>query len=164
MSCRFGGIRRGGGEAVEIIYPRVAGIDVGKREVAVAVRTPGEGPGQRRQQIRKYRTYYQVLREMVAWLVEQGVTHVTMEATGVYWKPVFHALCEAEQIEVLLVNARHVKNVPGRKTDLLTELPDQIHRASPRLPLGVARLRAHGRRRVCAAGVVSIGGAAARVA
>ena len=55
---------------------------------------------------------------MVAWLVEQGVTHVTMEATGVYWKPVFHALCEAEQIEVLLVNARHVKNVPGRKTDV----------------------------------------------
>ena len=103
---------------MEIIYPRVAGIDVGKREVAVAVRTPGEGPGQRRQQIRKYRTYYQVLREMVAWLVEQGVTHVTMEATGVYWKPVFHALCEAEQIEVLLVNARHVKNVPGRKTDV----------------------------------------------
>ena len=53
---------------MEIIYPRVAGIDVGKREVAVGVRTPGEGPGQRRQQIRKYRTYYQVLREMVAWL------------------------------------------------------------------------------------------------
>jgi transposase len=55
---------------------------------------------------------------MVAWLVEQGVTHVAMEATGVYWKPVFHALCEAEQVEVLLVNARHVKNVPGRKTDV----------------------------------------------
>ena len=164
MSCRFGGIRRGGGEAVEIIYPRVAGIDVGKREVAVAVRTPGEGPGQRRQQIRKYRTYYQVLREMVAWLVEQGVTHVTMEATGVYWKPVFHALCEAEQIEVLLVNARHVKNVPGRKTDLLTELPDLIPRGSPPLPVGVARLRGHGQQRGCAAGVVAVGGAAARVA
>jgi len=42
----------------------------------------------------------------------------------VYWKPVFHALCEAEQIEVLLVNARHVKNVPGRKTDVFSELPD----------------------------------------
>ncbi len=103
---------------MEIIYPRVAGIDVGKREIAVAVRTPGDVPGQRRQQIRKFKTYYQVLRQMVAWLVEQGVTDVTMEATGVYWKPVFHALCEAEQIEVLLVNARHVKNVPGRKTDV----------------------------------------------
>ena len=103
---------------MEIIYPRVAGIDVGKREIAVAVRTPGDVPGRRRQQIRKYKTYYLVLRGMVAWLVEQGVTHVTMEATGVYWKPVFHALCEAKQIEVLLVNARHVKNVPGRKTDV----------------------------------------------
>ena len=57
---------------------------------------------------------------MVAWLVSERVTHVTIEATGVYWKPVFHALCEAEQpLEVLLVNARHVKNVPGRKSDAL---------------------------------------------
>jgi len=103
---------------VEIIYSRIAGIDVGKREVAVAVRTPGDIPGQRRQLVRKYKTFYQMLREMVAWLVEQGVTHVAMEATGVYWKPVFHALCEAEQIEVMLVNARHAKNVPGRKTDV----------------------------------------------
>jgi transposase len=103
---------------VEIIYSRIAGIDVGKREVVVALRTPGNVPGERRQRIRKYKTFYRVLLEMVAWLVEQGVTHVAMEATGVYWKPVFHALCEAEQIEVLLVNARHVKNVPGRKTDV----------------------------------------------
>ncbi len=162
MSCRFGGFAEE--EAVEIIYPRVAGIDVGKREVAVAVRTPGDVPGRRRQLVRKYKTYYQVLRDMVAWLVEQGVTHVTMEATGVYWKPVFHALCEAEQIKVLLVNARHVKNVPGRKTDLLTELPDLIPRGSALLPVGVARLRAHGQRRGYAAGVVAVGGAAARVA
>lgn len=103
---------------MKIIYPRIAGIDVGKREIAVAVRTPGNIPGERCQRIRKYKTFYRVLLEMVAWLVEQGVTHVAMEATGVYWKPVFHALCEAEQIEVLLVNARHVKNVPGRKTDV----------------------------------------------
>jgi transposase len=103
---------------VEIIYSRVAAIDVGKREIAVAVRMPGDTPGQRRQRIRKYKTFYPVLRQMVAWLVEQEVTHVAMEATGVYWKPVFHALCEAERIEVLLVNARHAKNVPGRKTDV----------------------------------------------
>lgn len=105
---------------MEIVYERVAAIDVGKKIVAVAVRTPGEWPGRRRQQIRKYRTFYQVLAEMVAWLAAERVTHVTMEATGVYWKPVFHALCEAEPaFEVLLVNARHVKNVPGRKSDAL---------------------------------------------
>src|SRR4051794_2997693 len=57
---------------------------------------------------------------MVAWLLSQGVTHVTMEATGIYWKPIFHALCESERpLDVLLVNARHVKNVPGRKSDAL---------------------------------------------
>ena len=68
---------------MEIIYPRIAGIDVGKREVVVALRTPGKVPGERRQRIRKYKTFYRVLLEMVAWLVEQGVTHVAMEATSV---------------------------------------------------------------------------------
>jgi transposase len=102
---------------VEILYQRVAGIDVGKKEIAVAVRTPGEKPGARRQVIRKYSTFWQSLLDMTAWLCSEGVTHVTMEATGVYWRPVFHALCEAADVEVLLVNARHVKNVPGHKTD-----------------------------------------------
>jgi transposase len=114
-SCRIGGAWKG--TAVEIRYPRVAAIDVGKKEIAVAVRTPGDRPGERTQHIRKSKTFYPVLRQMVAWLVEQGVTHVTMEATGVYWKPVFHALGEVDSLEVLLVNARHVKNLPGRKTD-----------------------------------------------
>jgi transposase len=122
--------------AVEIIYSRIAGIDVGKREVAVAVRTPGDIPGQRRQLVRKYKTFYQMLREMVAWLVEQGVTHVAMEATGVYWKPVFHALCEAEQIEVMLVNARHAKNVPGRKTDVKDWGAPFIPDRDPQVELG----------------------------
>jgi transposase len=71
---------------VEIIYERVAGIDVGKKIIAVAVRTPGERPGKRRQQLRKFDTYYQTLTEMVTWLIAEGVTHVTMEATGVYWR------------------------------------------------------------------------------
>ncbi|HWJ52464.1 MAG TPA: IS110 family transposase, partial [Propionibacteriaceae bacterium] len=70
--------------------------------------------------LRKYNTFHQTLTEMVAWLAAEGVTHVTMEATGIYWKPIFHALCAAERpLEVLLVNARHVKNVPGRKSDAL---------------------------------------------
>jgi hypothetical protein len=73
---------------LEIVYPRVAGIEVGKKIVAVAVRTPGEVPGQRQQQLRKFKTFYPVLQQMVGWLVAQGVTHVAMEATGVYWRPV----------------------------------------------------------------------------
>ena len=105
---------------MEIVYERVAAIDVGKKIIAVAVRIPGEEAVKRRQQVRKFNTYYRTLAEMVTWLVSEGVTHVTMEATGIYWRPVFHALCEAERpLEVLLVNARHVRNVPGRKSDAL---------------------------------------------
>jgi len=93
---------------------------VGKKEVAVTVRVPGDGPGAARVEVtRKYKTFYLVLAQMVAWLVENKVTHVTMESTGVYWRPVFHALCETGwRFEILLVNAAHVKNVPGRKTDV----------------------------------------------
>lgn len=102
---------------MEIVYPRCAAIDVHKKQVTVAVRTPGDKPGERCQQVRKYATFYRALQEMTGWLVAQQVTHVTMEATGVYWKPVFHALAEPDGLEILLVNAHHVKNVPGRKTD-----------------------------------------------
>lgn len=70
-ACRVSGDWTG--TVVEIVRPRVAAIDVGKREVAVAVRVPGERPGKRQQQIRKCKTFYQVLRQMVGWLVEQGV-------------------------------------------------------------------------------------------
>jgi hypothetical protein len=98
---------------MEVMYERVAAIDVGKKEIAVAVRTPGEGPGAARvQKIRKFKTFYPVLAQMVAWLVENGVTHVAMESTGVYWRRVFHALCEGDAgFEILLVNAGHVRRL-----------------------------------------------------
>jgi transposase len=102
---------------VDVVYPRVAAIDVHKKQVTVAVRTPGDRAGRRRQQVRRFATFWRSLLEMTQWLVDEQVTHVAMEATGVYWKPVFHALAQAEGLEVLLVNAHHVKNVPGRKTD-----------------------------------------------
>jgi len=104
---------------MELIYERVAAIDVGKKEIAVTVRVPGESLGAARVSVtRKYKTFFPVLRQMVAWLVGQQVTQVAMESTGVFWRPVFHALSEADQFEILLVNARHVKNVPGRKSDV----------------------------------------------
>jgi phosphopantetheine adenylyltransferase len=69
---------------MEIMYERVAGIDVGKKEIAVTVRTPGTGRGAARVEVtRKFKTFYPVLVVMTAWLVEQQVTHVTMESTGV---------------------------------------------------------------------------------
>ena len=65
---------------MEIIYERVAGIDVGKKIIAVAVRTPGERPGKRRQQLRKFDTYYQTLTEMVAWLTVPGQQRIRRQA------------------------------------------------------------------------------------
>ncbi len=103
---------------MQVLYPRCAAIDVAKKEIAVCVRTPGDEPGGRRSQVRKYKTFYGVLKEMCAWLTECGVTHVAMEATGIYSNPVFHALAESGGFEVIKCNPAHVKNpVPGRKTD-----------------------------------------------
>jgi transposase len=103
---------------VQILYQRCAGIDVHKDQITVAARLPGPGPGGRDTQVRKFRAFYGVLREMTRWLASLGITHVAMEATGIYTMPVFHALMESAVFEqVLVCNAAHVKNVPGRKTD-----------------------------------------------
>jgi transposase len=107
---------------MDLLVDRVAGLAVGKDEVVAAVRTPN-GSGGRRQEIRTYRTFTPVLKELVPWLGAEGVTEVVMEATGQYWLPIWYVLEDAG-FNLKLVNARHVKILPGRKTDLLTELPE----------------------------------------
>jgi len=108
---------------MQVLYERCAAVDVGKDVLAVAVRLPGDGPDSRATRKRTFKTFYGVLREAARWLSSLGVTHVAMEATGIYSMPVYHALIEHGDFEqVLVCNAGHVKNVPGRKTDLLTEL------------------------------------------
>jgi len=103
--------------AVEIVHPRVAGIDVHKKIIWVAVRLPGQGPGERAVTVRRFASFWRSLQTMAAWLAELGVTDAAMESTGVYWWPVYHALAGAG-IEVCVCNAAHMRNVPGRKTDL----------------------------------------------
>ena len=104
---------------MQVIYERCAAVDVGKDVIAVAARAPGKGRDGRRTEKRTYRALYGVLREMAQWLASPGVTHVAMEATGTYSMPVYYALMErGEFAEVLVCNAGHVKNVPGRKPDL----------------------------------------------
>lgn len=103
---------------MRVQYQRCAGIDVHKDQVTVAVRAPGEGPGGRVTEVRKYRAFSGVLAEMTRWLTAQQVTRVAMEATGVYTMPVYHALIEHGRFaQVLVVNPAHVKNLAGRKTD-----------------------------------------------
>ena len=108
-------------ETAELVA-RVAALDIGKAELTACVRVPHEDkPGRRRQEVRTFATLTRSLLELRDWLICQGVTLCVMEATSTYWKPPFYLLEDA--IECWVVNARDVKNVPGRpKTDLLTEL------------------------------------------
>src|SRR5271165_196646 len=103
--------------AMEVVHPQVAGIDVHKKVIWVAVRLPGEGPGQRALTVRRFKTFWRSLQKMAAWLAELGVTDAARESTGVYWWPVYHALAQA-RIEVCVCNAAHMRNVPGRKRDI----------------------------------------------
>jgi transposase len=98
---------------MDVLYPRCAGIDVHTRTAVVTIGWVDER-GRRHTQTRTYGTLPPDLERLGAWLVEQGVTHVAMGSTGVYWKPVFNLL--EPHVEVVLATAAHVKVVPGRKT------------------------------------------------
>src|SRR3954451_9282447 len=100
---------------METIIERPAALDVHKAQVTACVRTPAPG-GQREQHFAEFPTTVAGLLTLRDWLAAHAVTQVTMEATGVYWKPLWAIL--EDEFELLLVNARHVKNVPGRKTDM----------------------------------------------
>jgi len=107
---------------VELIVERAAGLDVGKDEVVACIRVPdpagaGRGRRRRRQEVRTYPTFTSGLEALADWLQAEGVTQVVMEATGQYWKPIWYVL-EERGLELLLVNARHVRILPGRKTDV----------------------------------------------
>lgn len=100
---------------MQVLYERCCGLDVHKKTVVACLRTPG--PRRRRRgEIRTFGTTTPELLRLADWLTESGCSHVAMESTGVYWKPIFNIL--EGLCEVLLVNAYHVKVVPGRKTDV----------------------------------------------
>jgi transposase len=101
---------------MQILYERCAGLDIGKDEVVACVRVPAGGGGRHRE-VRTFGTFTRQLETLAEWLAAEGVTEVVMEATGQYWKPVWYVL-EERGFELLLVNARHVKILPGRKTDV----------------------------------------------
>jgi transposase len=100
---------------MDVVYRCCAGLDVHKQTVECAVRRLTQS-GTVQVEIRQFGTMTDDLLEMVTWLKAQGVTHVAMESTGVFWKPIYNIL--EGHCSVLLVNARHVKQVPGRKTDV----------------------------------------------
>src|SRR5262249_45468389 len=100
---------------MDILHPRCAGLDVHKDTVVACVRhcTP---QGQVTQQTRTFATHTAALLSLLDWLRAEGVSHAALESTGVYWKPVFDIL--EGRFAVMLVNAQHIKQLPGRKTDV----------------------------------------------
>jgi len=100
---------------MDTLSPRCAGIDVHKGNVVVCVRC-GDRPGKVFEEVRTFATMTADLLALADWLAEHRVTPVAMESTGVYWKPVFNIL--EGSVAVILVNAEHIKQVPGRKTDV----------------------------------------------
>jgi transposase len=128
---------------MEVIYSRCAGLDVHKQTVVACARVAGDGP--LLQEVRTFATTTSDLLALCDWLDSLGVTQVGMEATGVYWKPVWHVL--EGHFELVLANAAHVKNVPGRKTDvndavwLADLLAHGLIRASFVPPVAVQELR-----------------------
>jgi transposase len=99
---------------MEVLYARCAGLDVHKDSVVACARVAAESG--LRQEVRSFTTSTQGLLELADWLTQHGCTHVAMEATGVYWKPIWHVL--EGSFALVLANAWHVRNVPGRKTDV----------------------------------------------
>src|SRR6201984_2925986 len=107
--CRYGG------DSMEIMHRRVAGLDVQKETVVACVRVmDGRRPTG---ECRTFTTTTQGLLELLGWLTASRVTHVAMEATGVYWTPVWKILSEGD-FTLIVANAAHIKQVPGRKTDM----------------------------------------------
>ena len=102
---------------MKVLHERVAGIDVHKEMIKVAIRSPGGKPWTRTTEILEFRTFYGVLQEMARQLRRRDVTHVVMEASGVYTEPVYYALCEQDFTEVAVINPAHAKALRGHKTD-----------------------------------------------
>lgn len=98
---------------MEVLHPRCAGLDVHKDTIVACVRCVSPPA---HHEVRSFDSTTRGLLELADWLASHGCTHVAMEATGVYWKPVWHML--EDGFELVLANAQHIRNVPGRKTDV----------------------------------------------
>src|SRR4051812_386024 len=101
---------------MDVVVERCAGLDVHRDNVVATVRVPATGRRQWEQQTQTFNATLAGLAALGAWLAQFGVALVGMEATGVYWKTVFQAL--EDRFECWLLNAHHVRNMPGRKTDV----------------------------------------------
>src|SRR6266568_6035207 len=100
---------------MDVVYPRAAGLDIHKKLIVACRIIPGAG-AQVQREVRSFGATTAAIEDLGDWLAEGEVTHVAMEATGVYWKPLFNLL--EQRFALVLANAQHIKQVPGRKTDV----------------------------------------------
>jgi transposase len=100
---------------IQIVHPICCGLDVHKDKIAACLITVDD-TGAEQHELREFSTFTQDLQKMKEWLVENNCPVIAMESTGVYWHPVYNTI--EDTMDVILVNARHIKNVPGRKTDI----------------------------------------------
>ncbi|GAC1644606.1 MAG: hypothetical protein NVS4B2_34250 [Chloroflexota bacterium] len=96
---------------MKVVYSHCCGLDVHKKTVVACLLTPET------KEVRTFGTTTRAIREMADWLIQAGCSHVAMESTGVFWRPLYNLL-EETSLEIWVVNARHIKAVPGRKTDV----------------------------------------------
>ena len=144
---------------MDVIHPRCAGLDISKKDAKVCVRINGAGHRKTSETVTTFGATTRQIMAMRDHLAAQQVTCVVMEATGDYWKPFYYLLEDLSGVEVMLVNARHVKNLPGRKTDLLTELPQAVGGGCVPGGVGLARFAARDERWRTAAGFGCASGA-----
>ena len=100
---------------MDVVYSHCCGLDIHKRTIMACLLTPKPGGGVQ-QEIRQFRTMTRDIQALGDWLAAAGCTHIAMESTGVYWKPIWNLL--EERFTLLLVNAQQIRQVPGRKSDV----------------------------------------------
>ena len=138
---------------MQVVYSKCAGLDVHQKTVVACAMTAKESRGWNKE-IKTFGTMTTDLLALSDWLRERECTHIAMESTGEYWRPVFNIL--SANLEVILVNAHHIKNVPGRKTDikdaqwigelLMQRLSSKIGKGNNSLRVGLVQA-AHGAKR-----------------
>ena len=143
---------------MDIVHGRAAGIDISKRDAKVCLRVPGPRAGTYTSAVTTWGATTAQILALRDFLELEHVTTVVMEATSDYWKPFFYLL--EETLPVMLVNAKAARNIPGRKTDMLTELTGPVRVNRRRRRFASARFCSHGQRRDRSAGTGRAGGAA----
>ena len=144
---------------MDVVHPRCAGIDCSKKDAKVCVRIQGQGRKRASSTVTTWGATTSQILALREYLLAEKVTCVVIESTSDYWKPFYYLLDDV--LNMMLVNASRVRNVPGRKTDLLTELSRDLEEGYVRRRVRPVRFAACDRRWGCASGFGRAGGATA---